>query len=365
MNINPNIEPMSCKAGDLDLLKNNAYTNYVAQEKFDGHRAIMLVKDGKAHFYSRRDSDITGEKEDNTDKLHFFKNLNFKSILGKGEYIFDGELVLKFENSDSSKVQHLLGSTPERAFKLWYEDGYELVYKIFDVLKWDDKDTTGLSLEERIDFLNLFDIILDDIPVPINIMVVPFYTDKVRDSLFSYKIVKFLPSHPSYEELLQEIYSRGGEGIILKDLDSPYEFKRSKHWLKFKKVQTADLVIMGFVKPKKEYTGKFSIDELQLRGWEYWEDGQPVSKTYAKGWVGGIKLGAYKDGKLKYVCTVKGFSDEVQSMIKNMDLSNVVVEVNFQDIINSKTKSLRHPRFSQFRYDKETKDCLWDNIGNS
>lgn len=353
---------MSCYAGNADGLRDATYSNYVAQEKFDGHRAVMLIKDGKAHFYSRRNSDITGEKEDNTSKLRFFENIDYGCILGNGEYIFDGELVLKFANSDSSKVQRLLGSTPERAFKLWYEDGYELIYKVFDVLKWDDKDTTVFSLEKRIDFLNLFDTLLDCIPVPINIMVVPFYANKVRDSLSNHKIVKFLPS---YEDLLQDIYSRGGEGIILKDLDSPYEFKRSKHWLKFKKVQTADLVIMGFVRPKKEYTGKFSVDELQLRGWEYWEDGEPVSKTYAKGWVGGIKLGAYKDGKLKYVCTVKGFSDEVQQMIKNMDLSNVVVEVNFQNVINPETKSLRHPRFSQFRYDKETSDCLWEAVGNS
>lgn len=360
MVINPNIEPMSCYAGSIEGLRDGAYLNYVAQEKFDGHRAIMLVKDGKAHFYSRRNSDITGEKEDNTNKLHFFKSLNFESMLGKGEYIFDGELVLKFENSDSSKVQHLLGSTAERAFKLWYEDGYELVYKIFDVLKWDNRNLVLLPLKERLNYLNIFNKYLNKVTVPINIMVVPLYVNDT--ALLKYDFVKL---SPSYTELLKDVYKNGGEGIILKDINSPYEHKRSKHWLKFKKVQTADLVIMGFVKPKKEYTGKFSVDELQLRGWEYWEGNEPVSKTYANGWVGGIKLGAYKNDKLKYVCTVKGFSDEVQNMIKNMDLSNVVVEVHFQDIINPKTKSLRHPRFSQFRYDKETKECLWDTIGNS
>ena len=84
-------------------------------------------------------------------------------------------------------------------------------------------------------------------------------------------------------------------------------------------------------------------------------------------WSGssGLRLGAYKDGKLKYVATVKGFSDDIQETIKNTDLSNVVVEIEYQGIQNKERKSLRHPRFKQFRFDKESNECLWDNVGCS
>lgn len=74
------------------------------------------------------------------------------------------------------------------------------------------------------------------------------------------------------------------------------------------------------------------------------------------------KLGAYKDGELKYVTTVKGINDNTQEMIKNMDLYNVPIEIMYQSVINQKTKSLRHPRFVRFREDKDLKDCLWENI---
>ena len=52
-------------------------------------------------------------------------------------------------------------------------------------------------------------------------------------------------------------------------------------------------------------------------------------------------------------------------MIKNTDLSNVVVEIEYQGIQNKERKSLRHPRFKQFRFDKEHTECLWDNVGCS
>ena len=45
---NPNIEPQTCKNGDLSDLENRS-GRFIAQEKFDGHRAIMYIKDGKAY----------------------------------------------------------------------------------------------------------------------------------------------------------------------------------------------------------------------------------------------------------------------------------------------------------------------------
>lgn len=99
----------------------------------------MLCHNGKNYFYSRRNSKVTGEKEDNTSKLPFLSNININKLLGSDEdFIFDGELTLKYEKSDSSKVQHILGSTSERALDLW-QDGYELIYNIFDVINGMDR----------------------------------------------------------------------------------------------------------------------------------------------------------------------------------------------------------------------------------
>lgn len=362
MIINPNIEPQTCKNGELSDLENLS-GRFIAQEKFDGHRAIMYIKGGKAYFYSRRTSEETGLKEDNTDRLYYLHNNFYPSILD--DTILDGELVANWGNTDSATVQTILGSNPDRAKELW-ENGYTLTFKAFDIIAY-----RGISfinyglLRDRLRYLAICkDILykagsLDNGFINFAKTYISQNCNPLRVQGLPWDIE--LPDN-GYENLLLDIQMRGGEGIILKDIDSHYKCKRSSDWLKFKAVRTADLVIMGFVEPKKEYTGKFSVEELKERGWDYWENGEPVSKTYANKWVAGIKLGAYKDGKLTYVTTVKGFSDEVQEIIKHDDLSNVVVEVRYQEVINPKTKSLRHPRFNCFRFDKNNEDCLWENL---
>lgn len=351
---NPNIEPQTCKNGDLSDLENRS-GRFIAQEKFDGHRAIMYIKGGKAYFYSRRTSDETGLKEDNTDRLWDLHTAFYPASLD--DTILDGEFVANWGKSDSATVQTILGSTPERAMEMW-NNGYTLTFKAFDLIALRGEDYSDELLKERLfDLQNVIKVLKNPF-----IQYAPVYVDNLCNYRTELNMDYTVTPYDGYSHLYEEIQGRGGEGIILKDIESPYKFKRSSDWLKFKAVRTADLVIMGFVEPKKEYTGKFSIEELKERGWDYWENEEPVSKTYAKKWVAGLKLGAYKDGKLTYVTTVKGFSDGVQETIKHSDLSNVVVEVAYQEVINPKTKSLRHPRFNFFRYEKNAEDCLWEEI---
>lgn len=356
---NPNIDPMLCHEGSKELL-NQINFDYAVQSKLDGHRAIMVVKGGKNYFYSRRTSKETGEKENNTSKLPYLHNLDFRELLSDNEYIFDGELTIKGKDTDSSKVQHILGSTPERAGKLWRE-GYELVYNIFDVIKWDGEDVTKLLYIERARLLASFADKLNSLPVFMNISVVPviFHTRFQRDLGDNY-LFKF--ANATLDSLYKRSLLDGYEGIVIKKVDSIYEFKRSKNWLKFKEHKTADLVVLGYVDPDKAYTGKFTKEELKERNWLYWEDEEPVSKTYALGYKAGIRLGAKKGNRFVYVTTVKGFSDAIQEQIKISPSIGKVVEVEYQEVINQDKKSLRHPRFLWFREDKEANDCLWDNI---
>lgn len=364
--VNPNISPMLCAEGDVDALEN---PNFLAQEKFDGHRAIMYVdQQGSVHFYSRRTSKVTGEKEDNTDRLKKMCAFPFSDFK---DSIFDGELVMQGGNTNSSKVQQLLGSTPERAEELW-EQGIRLQYKIFDVIKFQGLDLEKEPLLTRISFLMLLEDYLTkmgDCVLSNCYEVTRFYFKKdlynLLDNRLATKIGKSLILVDSFKDCFDSIRRCGGEGLILKSPTSIYkQDKRSKEWLKFKAKKTADLVVMGFEPPIKKYTGKFTVDELRVRGWQYWEGNEPVTKTYAKGWVAGLKLGAYKNGELIYVTTAKGFSDADQEFIKThtSEMFDIVVEVEYQEVINQDTKSLRHPRVKEFRFNKDTKECLWENI---
>jgi bifunctional non-homologous end joining protein LigD len=48
---------------------------------------------------------------------------------------------------------------------------------------------------------------------------------------------------------------RGWEGVIAKRLDSPYEHRRSKAWLKMKCEATQELVVGGFTEPQGRRVG--------------------------------------------------------------------------------------------------------------
>ena len=49
--------------------------------------------------------------------------------------------------------------------------------------------------------------------------------------------------------------AEGWEGVIAKRLDSPYEHKRSKHWLKMKCELSQDFVVGGFTDPQGKRVG--------------------------------------------------------------------------------------------------------------
>ena len=49
--------------------------------------------------------------------------------------------------------------------------------------------------------------------------------------------------------------AQGWEGVIAKRRDSPYEHKRSKHWLKMKCEVTGDFVVGGFTDPQRSRVG--------------------------------------------------------------------------------------------------------------
>ena len=128
---------------------------------------------------------------------------------------------------------------------------------------------------------------------------------------------------------------------------------------------------------------------LEEKGyWDFWEDYddtgssfekrmtkeemrklnyRPVTKPYAKGWIGAIEYGVYKDGELVKVGEAKGISDtDLEYIRKNSDeLIGTVIEVKANDFMDKSIGSLRHPRFSRFRPDKDAEQCTWEDYINA
>jgi len=97
-----------------------------------------------------------------------------------------------------------------------------IAYHVFDVMWLDGRDLTELTLSER-------RAILNTLPLAGPLHRVPPLDDAAP-----------------WERACAE----GWEGVIAKRLDSPYEQKRSKQWLKMKCEASQDFVVGGFTDPQ-------------------------------------------------------------------------------------------------------------------
>jgi len=100
-------------------------------------------------------------------------------------------------------------------------------YHVFDVLWLNGRNVTGLPLAERRQ-------LLESIPFPLPLAR-----------------VQPLPGPEPWARACRE----GWEGVIAKRLDSPYEHRRSKHWLKMKCEASQELVVGGFTDPQGKRVG--------------------------------------------------------------------------------------------------------------
>jgi ATP-dependent DNA ligase len=100
-------------------------------------------------------------------------------------------------------------------------------YHVFDVLWLNGEDLTAKPLKERRRLLR----------------TIPFRLPVER--------VKPLAGSAPWEHACQA----GWEGVIAKRLDSPYEHRRSKQWLKMKCEATQELVIGGYTDPQGSRVG--------------------------------------------------------------------------------------------------------------
>ena len=131
--------------------------------------------------------------------------------------------------------------------------------------------------------------------------------------------------HDQMRRFADDAVAQGFEGIMIKDLDAPYECKRSSFWMKWKPVMTVDLNIVGF----EEGTGRNA------------------------GRLGAIICEGTDNDRLICVNVGSGLSDANRDEYWHSrdDLLGRVVEVAADAVTQNQdgTYSLRFPRFVRFR----------------
>ena len=207
-------------------------------------------------------------------------------------------------------------------------------YHVFDILWLDGRSVTSLPLEERRALLK----------------AIPFAAPMRR--------VELLHGDEPWARARKEKW----EGVIAKRRGSPYEHRRSKHWLKMKCEASQELVVGGFTDPQGARVGLGAL----LVG--YYE-GDPPSPGFgaASDFVYAGKLGTGFDTGLLLDLRRRLDAIEIPAspFTKATGLPRlrahwvrpeIVVQVAFVEW--TKHGKLRHPRLTGVRFDKEPRDVV-------
>lgn len=309
-----------------DIMKSD---KYVAEEKIDGCHYLSIG----GRFFSTRISDITGLPVEKTENLpHLVQILH---DLNLGKVILDGEI--NYPGMKSQDVITVTGSLPNEAIRKQEHQGW-LHYTMFDILR--SPNGEWLINKPWIERRKILEAVGEYIK-----------------ELYP-KASKFIHVNPVTTEdkqaFLENVLDKGGEGIVLKNIYSPYYPGKKPMWvwMKIKAETEDDVVIMGFEPPEKEYTGK------NLETWPYWEDNIPVTKYYYHGWIGAIIMGKYnKEGQLVKIGTCSGM-DEQQRQEFSLHPEKYIGKVaKIKAMEITRDGAYRHPTFVGIHSDKNPYEC--------
>ena len=177
---------------------------FILQPKYDGMRIIANTTTGE--LFSRK-----GKRVEGFDLIE--KEIKNKFTNGM---MLDGELLA----GAKGKKIHSFNNLMQQAFKK--ESGKQGILYAFDFFGDEDQLTRTRKLEQ----------LLLDTP-SFTVKKTPTSGVITRDT--AHLVESF------YKKCLED----GFEGLILKDVDASYEFKRSYSWQKVKPVQTYDLKVIG------------------------------------------------------------------------------------------------------------------------
>ena len=268
----------------------------MVQLKMDGMRFNAVVRDGQCEFKSRNGKtiDLLGHLEK-----------EFVELANGIDTVFDGELLVKDESGTLNR-----------------QTGNGILNKA--------GKGTITDAEASMVHATIWDII------PYMYFIDSYCPTPYKDRFARLKEVDKISIVPNFivenideaQAKFKEYYDQGEEGIILKDMNAPWENKRSKALIKFKGELECDLKIVDI----EDGTGKY------------------------EGMLGALVCES-EDGIIK-VKVGSGFNDEDRKKIKKQDVLGKVVAVKYNARIRSKheDESLFLPIFVEIREDKDKAD---------
>ena len=199
-----------------DNYKGEVFTNGYYSRKFDGKR--MYIMDGIAYSRSNKPCKVEPIK-------HILDQLN--ELLA--ESVFDGEILYFGEKGQEDFQKGISLTASDDRLK----DCDNLYYVIFDALnKWD-----FLNKETQVPFTMIYDLLLDMFDAKPSTR----FGYSVLDTKFPNILIARQCMDSNDLEQLRKI--NNWEGLMYRDGDKPYQFKRTKSLLKIKAMQDGEFKI--------------------------------------------------------------------------------------------------------------------------
>lgn len=207
---------------------------YIVTEKLDGVRRVLIKENGTCRLYSRSGHEDTGLVEIVED-----------AKLLPDNFVYDGELLADGDFDNSIALRQATNSIANTKGR---KTG--LTFNVFDMVPLNDFLNGRCNIpakDRKIRLAATFnDHSLSTIDKDWAQRCAAF---SMYDETPFIKSVPILGSVYTLEELepiVEEIWCRGGEGVMLNTVDGPYEIKRSKHLLKVKHTEELVLTVVGF-----------------------------------------------------------------------------------------------------------------------
>lgn len=201
--------------------------DWVVEAKMDGLRCITIIDSkGNINFISRGGKEIYNLNHIEEE----LKSMGLKNV------VLDGEMMGRNWN-ESISIAHSEKNTKGKNLT-------NMKYYVFDVLTmedWVEKNSSCSYIERIQDLQNSFKNFKYIVGVPWK------------------KVNTLIEAKAIFEEYLEQ----GFEGVVFKNMNSKYSFKRSNEWLKWKPFYSVDLVITGYEEGEnknKGRLGKFYVD---------------------------------------------------------------------------------------------------------
>lgn len=294
---------------------------WLFEVKWDGIRSLCFLDGNKVRLVSRNQKEIG---------FRYPELSGIKRYVDADKAVLDGEIVVLDEDGYPSfqLLQSRMGLQDSKEIERLARER-PVIYYVFDLLYYNGFDLMPAELVHR-------KALLKD----------------VMETSSSFQYSEHVLEKG--EEFYRDIGKKRLEGMVAKRLASLYSQKRSRDWLKVKFVQTEDVVIGGYTRPR----GSRKL-------------------------FGALVVGLYHEGKLHYVGHVGGgFNAQtlrnVYSILEKLKTDHspfektprtneivqwvkpsTVCEVKFSGW--TADKRLRQPIFVGIREDKEPLECTFEN----